>query len=76
MGKPFSTEREGRFRDDVARVTQELADRLEALIRTAPEQWHLQQPNWPSDYDALEAIGKPYPMPGHEVRGGDGEACL
>jgi hypothetical protein len=29
------------------------------LIRTAPEQWHLQQPNWPSDYDALEAIGKP-----------------
>ena len=28
-----------------------------------PEQWHLQQPNWPSDYDALEAIGKPHPRP-------------
>ena len=26
-----------------------LADELEALIRAAPEQWHLLQPNWPSD---------------------------
>jgi lauroyl/myristoyl acyltransferase len=26
-----------------------LADRLEELIRHAPEQWHLVQPNWPSD---------------------------
>ena len=64
VGQPISTERKGRFREDVARITQELADRLEALIRTAPEQWHLQQPNWPSDYDALEAIGKPVPRPG------------
>ena len=38
-----------RFRDDVARITQALADELEALIRRAPEQWHLLQPNWPSD---------------------------
>jgi lauroyl/myristoyl acyltransferase len=22
---------------------------LEAMIREAPEQWHLLQPNWPSD---------------------------
>jgi KDO2-lipid IV(A) lauroyltransferase len=29
--------------------TQMLADRLEELIRHAPEQWHLVQPNWPSD---------------------------
>ena len=34
---------------DVAQVTQRLAGELEALIRRAPEQWHLFQPNWPSD---------------------------
>ena len=37
------------LRDDVARVTQALASELEFLIRRAPEQWHLFQPNWPSD---------------------------
>jgi len=63
VGPAVSTERQGRFRDDVARITQDLALRLERLIRTAPEQWHLQQPNWPSDYDALEAIGKPVARP-------------
>ena len=31
------------------RITQLLADELEVLIRRAPEQWHLFQPNWPSD---------------------------
>jgi KDO2-lipid IV(A) lauroyltransferase len=34
-------------------VTQLLADELELLIREAPEQWHLMQPNWPSAYVAL-----------------------
>ena len=33
----------------VATVTQALARELEDLIRAAPEQWHLFQPNWPSD---------------------------
>jgi len=42
-------ERRGRLRDDVARVTQTIAVELEGLIRLAPEQWHLFQPNWPSD---------------------------
>jgi phosphatidylinositol dimannoside acyltransferase len=37
------------LRAAVARVTQALADDLELLIRKAPEQWHLFQPNWPSD---------------------------
>jgi phosphatidylinositol dimannoside acyltransferase len=37
------------LRADVARVTQNLADELELLIRKAPEQWHLFQPNWPTD---------------------------
>ena len=49
VGAPMGVERRGRLRDDVARVTQGLAVELEALIRKAPEQWHLMQPNWPSD---------------------------
>jgi phosphatidylinositol dimannoside acyltransferase len=46
---PIPAQREGRLRDDVARVTQLLARRFEQLIRASPEQWHLMQPNWPSD---------------------------
>jgi KDO2-lipid IV(A) lauroyltransferase len=34
---------------DVVTVTQAMARELESLIRAAPEQWHLFQPNWPSD---------------------------
>jgi KDO2-lipid IV(A) lauroyltransferase len=68
---PIPVERRGRLRDDVARVTQLIADRLEALIRAAPEQWHLQQPNWPSDYDALEAVGKPAAGPAGAAPGPD-----
>jgi len=60
---PLSAEREGRLRADVGRVTADLAVHLEELIRADPLQWHLQQPNWPSDYDALDAIGKPHPRP-------------
>ena len=41
--------RSGRLRDDVAAGTQLLASELEVLIRRAPQQWHLFQPNWPSD---------------------------
>lgn len=46
---PLDVTRQGSLREDVARITQNLADELEALIRRAPEQWHLLQPNWPSD---------------------------
>ena len=46
---PLSMVRQGGLRDDVARITQNLARELEFLIRRAPEQWHLFQPNWPSD---------------------------
>lgn len=49
---PIDTTRQGRLRDDVQRVTQDLAHALEELIRRAPEQWHLLQPNWPSDHEA------------------------
>lgn len=47
---PMYVERKGkRLREDVDRITQELAVELEILIRRAPSQWHLFQPNWPSD---------------------------
>lgn len=34
-------------------ITQTLAKELEALILAAPDQWHLVQPNWPSDFEAI-----------------------
>jgi KDO2-lipid IV(A) lauroyltransferase len=46
---PLECVREGRLRDDVVRVTESLTRRIEDLIRKAPEQWHMFQPNWPSD---------------------------
>lgn len=46
---PLSIEETGDFRTDVALLTQEVANALEALIKVSPEQWHLLQPNWPSD---------------------------
>jgi phosphatidylinositol dimannoside acyltransferase len=47
---PLPVERvEQRLRDDVRRVTQLLAHDFEILIRRAPSQWHMFQPNWPSD---------------------------
>ena len=55
---PLDSTRHGKLRDDVARITQEMAHALEALIRKAPDQWHLFQPNWPSD-------------PGYEEPGND-----
>lgn len=48
-----------RLRDEVQRVTQELAHSLEDLIMRAPEQWHLMSPNWPSDWPSeFEAPGR------------------
>lgn len=46
---PLPPDRSGDLREDVAKMTQLLAHELEYLIRRAPEQWHLFQPNWPSD---------------------------
>ena len=42
-------QREGSLRDDVTRISQIVTSEIESLIRRAPEQWHLFQPNWPSD---------------------------
>lgn len=55
---PLDTTRHGRLREDVRRVTQDLARVLERQVRRAPDQWHLLQPNWPSDFRAL---GLPVP---------------
>ncbi len=55
---PVDATRQGGFRADVQRVTQSLADELERFVRKAPEQWHVLQPGWPSDYRAL---GRPVP---------------
>lgn len=52
---PIDTSRRGRLRDDVRRVTTELAGELEELVRLAPEQWHVFRPNWPSDAPAKGA---------------------
>lgn len=49
IGAPMNCERRGKLREDVQRITQDLAYELEKLISLAPEQWHLLQPNWPSD---------------------------
>jgi KDO2-lipid IV(A) lauroyltransferase len=46
---PIDTSRKASLRGDIARVTQELATVFENDIRCRPEQWHLYQPNWPSD---------------------------
>ena len=50
---PIDTSRQGRLRDDIARITQDLAHEFETLIEKAPEQWHMLSPNWPSDYRLL-----------------------
>lgn len=55
---PLDTSRRGKLRQDVARVTQDMARDFEYLIKQAPEQWHMLSPNWPSDYRAL---GLPLP---------------
>jgi len=55
---PLDTQRRGRLRADVQRVTQDVAHALEILICRDPTQWHVLQPNWPSDFAAL---GLPQP---------------
>jgi lauroyl/myristoyl acyltransferase len=51
---PIRIPSEGDKSDRIAAMTQDLAYELEGLIRRAPSQWHLLQPNWPSDREALE----------------------
>jgi KDO2-lipid IV(A) lauroyltransferase len=46
---PVTIDRTKSLRADVTTMTQSLAHALELQIRRAPSQWHLMQPNWPSD---------------------------
>jgi len=50
---PIPVERTDDLRSDVARITAAWAKALEGLIRRDPSQWHLFQPGWPSDKEAL-----------------------
>jgi KDO2-lipid IV(A) lauroyltransferase len=50
MRPPLDTTRQGTLKEDIGRITQALAAEFEVLIRMAPDQWHLLQPNWPSDF--------------------------
>jgi KDO2-lipid IV(A) lauroyltransferase len=52
---PIDTTRQGSMRADVGRLTQEIARHFEDYIRRTPEQWHMFQPNWPSDREAEQA---------------------
>lgn len=61
---PVPALRAGRLRDDIARTTQELACALEELIRRDPAQWHVFQPNWPSDRAELGREGRRIVPPG------------
>lgn len=45
---PIDTTRTARLRQDVQRVTQDVARELEHLIRRAPEQWHVLQARFAS----------------------------
>jgi lauroyl/myristoyl acyltransferase len=49
---PIPVPAHGTRAEKIAKITQDLAHELEALIRESPRQWHLVQPNWPSDTEA------------------------
>ena len=59
LSSPLDLSRTGSMRDDVNRVTQDIARWFEMYIRRAPEQWHLFQPNWPSDLTDGVAAARP-----------------
>lgn len=49
---PIPVPEHGSRAEKIQKITQELAHELETIIREAPTQWHLVQPNWPSDREA------------------------
>ena len=51
---PLEMPSSGSRSDRVAQAGQGLARALEDVIRAQPEQWHLFQPNWPSDHEVRE----------------------
>ncbi len=53
---PIDTSRCGTLREDLLRLTQEIAHRMEEMIRRAPEQWHVFQPLWIVDRPLEESV--------------------
>jgi phosphatidylinositol dimannoside acyltransferase len=49
VDEPVASQRSNDAKADVVECTKELTARIEKLIEAAPEQWHLFQPNWPSE---------------------------
>ena len=49
---PLEVPSTGSKSEKVTALTQALARQLEDIIRQSPRQWHLVQPNWPSDREA------------------------
>jgi KDO2-lipid IV(A) lauroyltransferase len=49
IGEALALPETGSRTEKVVALTQALATRLESIIAEAPRQWHLVQPNWPSD---------------------------
>lgn len=48
VDEPIYVARAGSLREDVERITKEVVSRFERFIAADPAQWHLFQPNWPS----------------------------
>ncbi|MEL6985667.1 MAG: phosphatidylinositol mannoside acyltransferase, partial [Actinomycetota bacterium] len=44
----------GRGRAENERLTRAVTDQLERMIAAAPEQWHVLEPNWPTDDEAAD----------------------
>jgi len=55
---PIATERQGKMRADINRITQNMADVMQMQIRREPTQWIVLQPNWPSDHLALQEAAR------------------
>ena len=55
VGDPIETPDTGTRSERVQLGSQRVADALEAQIRKHPSQWHLFQPNWPSDFDIISS---------------------
>jgi KDO2-lipid IV(A) lauroyltransferase len=49
IGEAIPVPATGSRTEQVASMTQRLAIELESIVSEAPSQWHLVQPNWPSD---------------------------
>ncbi len=57
VGDPIDLSTEGTRAERVQAGAQNVADAMSVQIRKQPSQWHLFQPNWPSDDDVVYGTG-------------------